>query len=284
MDDGYSEAVLAKVAKLGALERARAAGEHIEALAQLSAEFSELRREALAELVDSGYRRGQLATELGLAAPRITQILRDTTYGTERRFFDGGPLTVAVGGKHAAEKPEPVVSTDSMAAWETLRTLAAQYRHPASYEVIPPPGHELRLNRPGLVVLGSPRLLPFAGQIVDADEAHGFAVDDDGWYVVDRRTGTNYRSGMADPNPCDYAYIGRLPRPDGRGTWLYLAGIHGSGTRGAAQWLAEHLAEVYRAAKSGRFSLLIKANVNPKNKKILDTEAVTEIHAPGGTA
>jgi hypothetical protein len=262
------------------LERARAAGTFIETCTAAQAEAGEVRREAIAQLVGDGYRRSQLAIELGLAAPRITQILRDTTLGAERRFFDGGPLTVAVAGKHAAEKPEPVVSADSLAAWETLRTLAEQYRHSASYEVIPPPGHELRLNRPGLVVLGSPRLLPFAGQIVDSDPSYGFKEDGDGWYLVDRVSDVAYRSPMDAGKPSDYAYVGRLPRPDGRGTWLYIAGIHGPGTRGAARWLAEHLTEVYRIAKAGRFAVLIASHINPKTKKVIETEVLTEVRVP----
>lgn len=265
------------------LERARAAGAFIEQCVAAQTEAGDIRREAVQHLIDAGYRRSQIATELGLAAPRITQMLRDTSFGSERRFFDSGPLTVAVGGKHAAEKPEPVVSTDSLEAYETLRDLASQYRRTVHREVIPPPGHELRLNRPGLVVLGSPRLLPFAGQLVESDPFYGFANDDNGWYLVDHQTQTQYRSPLDSGRPTDYAYVGRLPRPDGRGTWLYLAGIHGPGTRGAASWLVEHLAEVYRAAKSGRFSLLVAANLNPKTKKITDTEALTDIQLPQET-
>lgn len=280
MNDCHEDALadLGKIDDL--LERARTAGTFIEQCVSAQTEAGDIRRDAVQQLIDAGYRRSQVATELGLAPPRITQILRDTSFGSERRFFDGGPLTVAVGGKHASEKPEPVVSADSLEAWETLRDLASQYRRAASYEVIPPPGHELRLNRPGLVVLGSPRLLPFAGQLVDSDPFYGFASDDKGWYLVDHEANTQYRSPLDSGEPADYAYLGRLPRPDRRGTWLYLAGIHGPGTRGAARWLAEHLAEVYRAAKNGRFSLLISATLDPKTKKITDTEALTDIQVP----
>lgn len=281
--DESHRATLTALAAVGdLLERARAAGGVMEACARTSADAAEIRRDAIQGLIDAGYRRGQLASELGLAAPRITQILRDTSLGVERRFLDPGPLTVVVGGKHASEKPEPVVSADSLAAWETLRAMALLYRRQASYEVVPPPGHELRLNRPGLAVLGSPRLLPFAGQLVDADPHHGWEEQEDGWCVVDRASGRRYRSELASDARTDYAYVGRLARPDGRGTWLYLAGIHGPGTRGAAQWLAEHVTDVYRAARTGRFSVLLAVRTDPKLRKIADTEAITEIRVPEG--
>jgi hypothetical protein len=275
------QAALTEIDGLEPLARARAAGTIIESCVITQNEAAAIRRQALTELLDAGYRRSQLATELGLAAPRITQILRDTTFGAERRFFDGGPLTIAVAGKHAAERPEPVVSADSLAAWETLRSLAAQYRRAATYEVIPPPGHALQLNRPGLVVLGSPRLLPFAGQVVDCDEAHGFRAGTEGWYLVDHTVGVDYKSKVGTGQPCDYAYVGRLPRPDGKGTWLYLAGIHGPGTRGAAIWLSEHVADVWRVAKTSRFSVLIEVQLHSGTGRITDTEAVTDIRVFG---
>lgn len=283
MEDNHKAALTEIAETADLLERARLAGTFMETCTAAMTEAGEIRRDAIQGLLDAGYRRSQLATELGLGGPRITQILRDSAYGAERRFFDPGPVIVALGGKRAEEKPEPVVSTDIFAAYETLQALAAQYRHTATYEVIEPPGHLLHLNRPGLIVLGSPRLLPFTGQIVDADPHHGFKVDDGGWYLVDRSSGDEYRAPLRGDQHTDYAYVGRLPRPDGRGTWLYLAGIHGPGTRGAAQWLTEHLSEVYRAVKNGRFSLLVAVHTG-RGKKITHTEAITDIRTiTGGT-
>ena len=37
---------------------------------------------------------------------------------------------------------------------------------------------------------------------------------------------------MDNGEMCDFGYLGRLPRPDGRGTFLYIGGIHAAGTSG----------------------------------------------------
>ena len=40
--------------------------------------------------------------------------------------------------------------------------------------------------------------------------------------------------------------MGRLPRPDGKGTFLYLAGLHAPGTLGAASYVVNNLADLGR--------------------------------------
>ena len=52
---------------------------------------------------------------------------------------------------------------------------------------------------------------------MEADPHLGYAHDDYGWYLIDKTTGTEYRSPIHDGDATDYAYIGRLPRPDGKG-------------------------------------------------------------------
>ena len=55
------------------------------------------------------------------------------------------------------------------------------------------------------------------------------------------------------------AYIARLRRPDGKGTFLYLAGVHAEGTAGAAHFVEHNLPELYKETKTRGFSMLIEA-------------------------
>jgi len=49
-----------------------------------------------------------------------------------------------------------------------------------------------------------------------------FRHDEQDWYLVDKDTGTQYRSPINSGDPADYAYLGRLPRRTARehsSTW-----------------------------------------------------------------
>ena len=83
--------------------------------------------------------------------------------------------------------------------------------------------------------------------------------------------------------PGDYAYLGRLPRPDGAGTFLYLAGIHAPGILGAAHYIADNIAELHRELKTRRFSVLISCQFDPADRrKILSTGRLTPLYRHDG--
>ncbi|MFG3700819.1 hypothetical protein ACGF5C_23310 [Micromonospora sp. NPDC047620] len=169
-----------------------------------------------------------------------------------------------------------MLSAESFAAYNALAELARSVGLDASYEVVPPPGF-VHLNRPNLIVLTSPRLLPFVGQVMEADPHLRFASDERGWYLMDGET--EYRSPRDDGHSADYGYIGRLPRPDGKGSFLYLAGTHAQGTLGAAQFVADNLAQLYKELKNRRFSTIIRCEYDSNDpRKILACERVTPIY------
>jgi hypothetical protein len=128
--------------------------------------------------------------------------------------------------------------------------------------VIARPGN-VHLNRTNLIVLGGPKLLPFVGQIMEADPYLRFEHDESGWYLEDRTTQKQYRSLRDRGASADYGYIGRLPKPDGSGTFLYLAGIHSQGTLGVAKYVADNLLAMYRQMKTRRFSAVVSCTYNP---------------------
>ena len=263
-------------------ERARQAGGLIDEHQASILELSRMRREALEEMLSAGMTQVQIAGLIGMTRARVGQLLSSGPR-PERIFLGTGEITVALGGKREAEKPKLAVSAEMLAGYELISELARSLNLKTQSEVVPPPGM-VNLNRPNLIVIGSPRILPFVGQVLEADESLGFESDENGWYLVDRVAGKEYRSPINGGDPADYAYVGRLPRPDGRGTFLYLAGIHGPGTLGAAHFLAGHLEPLYRDVKTRRFSLLVKSVVDPGTGRLESVDQVTPLYKHEGVS
>lgn len=276
---------LEEVAAIGnARERARTINalidEHTEAINALS----QLRKAAIEEMLTSGLTQQQIADQLDMTRSRVSQILLQNVRA-ERAFLGSGQITVAMGSKMEAGRPDPggVVSTESFAAFEILSSLARTVGLDAIPETVPPPGL-VNLNRPNLIVLTNPRLLPFVGQVMEADPHLRYRNDEGGWYIADLTADTDYRSPR-DQGECeDYGYVGRLPRPDGKGTFLYLAGTHAQGTLGAAQFVADNLSALYKELKTKRFSLVVKCSYERSgtSSKIVGVERVTPIYRHEG--
>lgn len=262
-------------------ERARAVNKLIDEYQAAVAELSDVRRETLRELLASGMSQIAIAEMLDMSKSRISQLLSAGTR-PERTFLGTGTLTIAIGGKVEVDKPQPggVVSAEAFDAYEVLSELARSVGLDSKYEVVPPPGL-VDLNRPNLIVLTNPRLLPFLSQVMGADPHLGYVEDDQGWYIVDKTAGTEYRSPMDRGETADFAYIGRLPRPDGKGTFLYLAGTHAPGTLAAAHFIADNIVDLHKDLKNRRFSAVISCDFDPKDRrKIISTKAVTPIYRP----
>ncbi|SBW21053.1 hypothetical protein FDG2_1877 [Candidatus Protofrankia californiensis] len=266
------------------VQRVRQANALIDQHQVAISELSRLRREALDELLSRGMTQTQIAELAGMTRSRVGQLLSSGPR-PERGFLGSGPLIMALGGKHEAgkDKPGPVVSAESLAAYERLAGLARTMGLQATYEVVPPPGF-VTLNRTNLIVLCGPRLSPLVAQVLESDISLGFDHDADGWYLANHETGALHRSPLDSGDNGDIAYLGRLPRPDGRGTFLYMAGIHAVGTAGAAHYVENNLPELFRETRTRRFSTLIACRFDPDSHQIISSERIAPIYRHEGVS
>lgn len=266
-------------------ERAKAVHALIEEYQEGIAELSRIRRETIEDLMTSGMTQTQIADMLGMSRSRISQLL-SAGVRPERAFLGTGKLVVAIGAKQEANRADPgdMLSVEAFTAYELLAEAARTVGLDATYEVVPPPGH-VDLNRPNLIVLTNPRLLPFLSQVMGADPHVRYVFNEtDGWYLIDLTTDTEYKSRRDQGEASDYGYVGRLPRPDGKGTFLYLAGTHAQGTLGASHYVTTNLAELYRDLKSRRFSTVIECRYDPTDpRKVNSTERVTPLYRHEGS-
>ncbi|MFG2227923.1 sigma-70 family RNA polymerase sigma factor [Streptomyces sp. NPDC048644] len=271
------------------LERAKVAHALAGRAQDYGSEFQVVRNEAMNETLRVGQiSNTQLASELGISKGRVSQLAKGAP--PERLFLGSGKVVVALAEKledgklqDGRDKPVkgPVIATEDVQTYERLRELAEEVGLDVSFERIPLGGN-VRLNRTNLVVICGPRLSPLIEQILEGDPHLQFGRDDEGWHLVDRNTGDVYRSPMDRGENADIAYFGRLPRPDGQGTFLYVAGIHARGSGGVVHWLNSELANVHRELKAKRFSTLISSRFDPETLEITESERITPFYRPGG--
>lgn len=247
-------------------QRALTIGTLIDEHQAVISELSRVRRDTLEELLASGMTQKQIADLLDMSKGRVSQLL---TAGLrpERAFYGTGKLTVAIGAKREANRKDPsdILSAESFGAFELLSESARKTGLDATYEVVPAPGN-VHLNRDNLIVLTNPRLLPFLSQVMEADPYIRYVADDSGWHLVDIKTGEEYHSPRDKGECADFGYVGRLPRPDGKGTFLYLAGTHAPGTFGAAMFVVNNLGQLYKDLRNRRFSTIIRYEFEKGNQ------------------
>jgi predicted transcriptional regulator len=260
--------------------RALAANARIDEHQTAIADLSRVRREALEELLASGLSQTHIADALGMSRSRISQLLSAGTR-PERAFLGSGRITVAIGAKRESAMKKSVsemISAECFTAYELLSETARTVGLEISQEVVPPPGI-VHLNRPNLIVLTNPRLLPFLSQVMEADPHIRYREEGKEWFLFDESTGIEYRSPRDRGEDSDYGYIGRLPRPDGKGAFLYLAGTHAQGTLGAAAYVVDNLADLHKELKNRRFSMIVECRVDEENSlKVTSVEPVTPLY------
>ncbi|MGW1037878.1 sigma-70 family RNA polymerase sigma factor [Streptomyces antibioticus] len=284
------DVALAQLKEMGdPLQRAKAAHGLVARVQDYGNEIQAVRNEAMNETLRVGELNStQLAAELGISKGRVSQLAKGAP--PERLFLGSGKVIVALAEKLEHGKLHdgrdkrvqgPVIATEDFQTYEHLRELAEDVGLEITFERIPLGGN-VRLNRNNLVVICGPRLSPLIEQILESDPHLRFDKDDDGWFLADRKTGEVYRSPMDHGGNSDVAYFGRLPRPDGQGTFLYIAGIHARGSGGVVHWLNHELATVHRELKAKRFSTLISSTFDPDTLEITSSKRITPFYRPEG--
>jgi hypothetical protein len=242
-------------------------------------ELARLRRRVVQDLHAKGLSYAQIAEKAGLSRGRIHQI-RHTGPAPEGAFLGTGAVVIATPLRRDDERGRTVVAVDDVSSGKRLEDLARSYGLDVTSEHVPVSG-EIDLDRDGLVVVCGPRMSQGMWDTYAQDPVLRWERAEDGpWTVVDRRTGTVHRSGQdTDPaRPYDVGYLGRLPRPDGRGSLLAIAGIHTQGSLGVVQLLGADLNALWGQVGEQRFSTLVGVEYDPETSEPQSVELLCPLY------
>jgi hypothetical protein len=257
-------------------EQLRQATAGISAAQEEVTELARLRRKIIQELRDRGLSFAEIAEQAGLTRGRIHQI-RHQGPRPEGAFLGSGAVIIATPLKQEAIKARPVVAIEDVHATQRLSDLARSLRLEPTSETIPV-GGRFDLNRPNLVVISGPRISTSIAQVLAQDPVLQFERAADGpWTLVDRRSGEVFRSGQDSdpPRNSDVAYLGRLPRLDGRGSLIVFTGIHPQGSLGVVDLLCNRIGELYEEVGTDNFSMLIGTEYDPSSQEPVRVEILT---------
>jgi len=277
--------VFAEIERLRAMadarQRGRLATELIEDCDSARVELARIRREALSELIKAGVSQDEAAKEFGITKGRVSQI-KKAGPPIERAFLGTRQLTVALPLKRDAEYNRLAMSYEDVGVWDGLRRLAEENQLPATHELIGPPGN-INLNRPDLLVVCGPKPSSDVAALLQTDPAIQFGRTDEGrYYLQDLRDGRKFDSpGDISDRQADYAYLARLPRPDGNGNVLILTGIHAVGSLGIVDYLERNLAELYQAVGTRRFSAIFEVEYDG-SRQVTQSRLVTPFYEHEG--
>jgi hypothetical protein len=263
-------------------EKLRQATARITAAQEEVTELARLRRRVIEDLRGQGLSYADIAQQAGLSRGRIHQI-RQQGPRPEGAFLGTGAVVIATPLKKEAIQARPVVAVEDVTGAQRLGDLARSLRLEPSFETIPL-GGQIDLNRPNLVVICGPRISPAVAHTLAQDDRYQFKRGAEGpWTLVDTLSGQVFRSGQDEERRrhWDIAYLGRLRRPDGKGSVIIFTGIHPQGSLGVVHLLCTSLAEIHGATKGREFSVLVGTQYDPDSHEPLSVELITPYHFPG---
>ncbi|MGW0117719.1 sigma-70 family RNA polymerase sigma factor [Streptomyces sp. NPDC003327] len=256
--------------------RVKAAVELMNDLQAAVVETSRMRKESIAWLRDHGHSMADVAKMMGVSRARVAQ-LRDAGPPPERAFLGTEHAQVLV-PMRAGERD--FVALEDSSTGQKLLALAHRLQLEGDLGYIPTSG-EIDLNREDLLVVCGPKSSPVTAEALSKDPRLSFDTLPDGRWALTERDGGTVHTSPTDspeaPTPTDIAYLGRLPRPDGQGTFLLVAGVHAVGSLGVAHFLAENIAGLYKQAGTAPFSMVVAADYDPSTKAITASRAVTDV-------
>ncbi|MBL1065281.1 sigma factor-like helix-turn-helix DNA-binding protein [Streptomyces sp. 7-21] len=242
-------------------------------------ELARLRRRVVQDLHAQGMSYAQIAEKAGLSRGRIHQI-RHTGPAPEGAFLGTGAVTVVTPLRWDDKKKRPVVAVTDMNSGKRLEELAKSYGLDVSSGHVLVSG-EIDLNRDGLIVVCGPGMSQAMRDLYAQDPVIRWEhPEDGGWMLVDQRTGTAYHAGAdtEPPRPHDVGYLGRLPRPDGNGSVLAIAGIHTAGSLGVVHLLTSDLGKLWEEAGEQHFSTLVGVAYDPRTEEPRSVELLCPLY------
>ncbi|GAA3948262.1 hypothetical protein GCM10023085_33170 [Actinomadura viridis] len=263
-------------------ELLRAATGRLAEAQQEVTELARLRRRLIQELHAQGMSYAQIAQEAGLSRGRIHQI-RHKGPAPEGAFLGVGSVTVVTPLRPDPASDRTYVALDDLTTGKRLEELARTFDLSVSYDHVSLTG-EIDLNRPGLLVICGPRMSEAMRQSYEKDPVLEWERDEVGWLLRDTRTGEGFRSGQEeDPaRPYDVGYLGRLPRPDGQGSFIAIAGVHPEGSLGVVNLLTTDIGSLWGQVGSDRFSVVVGTEYDPTTHEPVRTELLTPLYRHDG--
>ncbi|CAM5545748.1 MULTISPECIES: sigma-70 family RNA polymerase sigma factor [Streptomyces] len=247
--------------------RVKAAADLMTELQSAVIETSRMRKESIAWLRKNGHSMADVAKLMGVSRARVSQ-LRDSGPPPERAFLGTQHVQVAVPTRPGERE---YVAVEDSSTGQKMLALAQSLQLEGELQYIPVSG-EIDLNRDDLVVVCGPKSSAAAAAALSQDPRLSFETLPDGrWALAERESGKTYMSPSDDPQkpvPADVAYLGRLPRPDGQGTFILIAGVHAVGSLGVAHYLTENLASLYEQAGTEPFSMVVACDYSPEDKSV----------------
>ena len=257
------------------IERGRRAGQLLIRYQQSANELARIRREAI-EIAHAEYGLSytEVASKFGLTKGRISQI-RTSAPLAERAFFGFGPVTVIVPERFGVYgRRMAVVASEDDAAAEELRDLLSQLHLQSTKVRIPPKTNEIEEG--DIVLVCGPKSASVGAMLLETDPRIRMTSTGGQWEITDLVSGINYGSPMdaAIPSDGDVAYLAR--RRDGNRVIVHIAGIHATGSVGAASYLTEHVADLFKKLGDVSFSMVIGCRF--EGTHIASTEVIAGPH------
>jgi hypothetical protein len=241
-------------------------------------ELGRLRRRLIQDLHAQGMSYAQIAQAAGLSRGRIHQI-RHTGPAPEGAFLGSAAVIVITPLRPAPAGDRTYVALDDLNAGKRLEELARSFDLAATSDHVQVSG-EVDLNRDGLLVICGPRMSEVMRTAYARDPVISWDHDSAGWLLRDERTGNAYRSGQEDSpaRPYDVGYLGRLPRPDGNGSFLAMAGLHPEGSLGVVQLLTTDIGTLWGQVGTAPFSVVVGTEYDPRTHEPVRTELLTPLY------
>lgn len=268
------------------VERGRRATELIDHYTEIISGASTIRQEVIDEFRGT-MTPAQIARALGLTRARVSQLLKAPA-SPERPLLApdaGQPVVLAHVQKRDTDTGKPAIAETTSDSLDKLRHLAQDFGVKAAREPVDPPG-EINLNRNNLAVLIGPRISALIAQALTADPVIHWRRDDRrNWFMVDSKTGQEFHSDFDQGYRIDgrgrcIALIGRIRRPDGQGSFLYLGGAHAPGTAGAVDVFIREISSIWEQAKRSPWSAVVTTTASSTGQ-VLEAELATPIYVHG---